>query len=70
MTKNITTVIIIKGDEKMTTTGSILWILAIGLLIYCLLFKRGAGSDEEENSNDTEHHKNEAQKQHKGGCCG
>ena len=49
----------------LTTTGIILWSLAIGLLIFGLLRK-----SKSDKTNDN-HQKHEAvRKQHKGGCCG
>ena len=46
----------------LTTTGIILWSLAIGLLIFGLLRKGGNHGTDENHGNDS--------KQHKGGCCG
>jgi hypothetical protein len=49
----------------LTTTGIILWSLAIGLLLFGLL--RKSKGDETDNH----HQKHETvRKQHKGGCCG
>lgn len=46
----------------MTTTGIILWSLAIGLLIFGVIRKsKGDKTDEDQGA---------AHKQHKGGCCG
>ena len=49
----------------LTTTGIILWSLAIGLLVIGLLRKGG-------NHGTDENHENHGvnKKQHKGGCCG
>ena len=49
----------------LTTTGIILWSLAIGLLIFGLLGKIGNHESDENH----EKHGND-RKQHKGGCCG
>jgi hypothetical protein len=46
----------------LTTTGIILWSLAIGLLIFGLLGKIGNHKTDEKQGDD--------RKQHKGGCCG
>ncbi len=46
----------------LTTTGIILWSLAVGLLIFGLLGKIGNHENHEKHGND--------RKQHKGGCCG
>ncbi len=46
----------------LTTTGIILWSLAIGLLIFGLLGKIGNHKKDDNHESD--------RKQHKGGCCG
>jgi hypothetical protein len=46
----------------LTTTGIILWSLAIGLLIFGLLGKISNHKTDEKQGDD--------RKQHKGGCCG
>lgn len=49
----------------LSTTGIILWSLAIGLLIWGLL-RKGGNHETDENH---EHHGTD-KKHHKGGCCG
>ena len=49
----------------LTTTGIILWSLAIGLLIFGLLGKIGNHKTDENYEKHEDDHK-----QHKGGCCG
>lgn len=52
----------------LTTTGIILWSLAIGLLIFGMLGKIGNHETDENHENNGNHGKD--RKQHKGGCCG
>lgn len=66
----------------MTGIGSILWIVAIGLLFYFMLRKGSkgppscCGGPDDEKHSDHEGHTHdgqediESEKQHKGGCCG
>ncbi len=49
----------------LTTTGIVLWSLAIGLLILGLLGKIGNHETDENHANHTD-----SKKQHKGGCWG